>query len=368
MRDMLQSDNDNKEKKIKKLIELNDELENYFRSTIIPQLFIDANLILRKYSPSAMKHFKLKEVDIGRSIKEFTYNIRFSTFESDIKEVIQKKSVLEKEIETADKRWYQMNIVPYIVYKENKTNGVIMTFVDITERIRSFRELQRLNTDHETFIYLASHDLKSPLINIEELIKNLKEEIDTHNIKVIVSMLDTSVKNLRNVINELTEISKVEGNYKEDAESIYFEDILHDVRLAMKDQIKQAYAQITSEFNAQEIYFSKKNLRSIVYNLLSNAVKYRSHRRSLEILIKTEETPDYFIITVQDNGIGIEEDKKEMVFSQFARIRQNVEGTGVGLYIVKKIVENTGGKIELESEPDKGTTLKIYLRKYMPNA
>ncbi len=87
----------------------------------------------------------------------------------DIKGVIARNNILEKEIQTTDNRWYQMNILPYIIQKENKTNGVIITFIDITNRIKTLTEIQKLNADHDTFIYSVSHDLKAPLANIEGL-------------------------------------------------------------------------------------------------------------------------------------------------------------------------------------------------------
>src|SRR5690606_20258874 len=114
--------------KLEKLIELNDELENYFNNAIIPQLFVDANMILRKFTPAAMTHFKLSVSDVGRHIDEVSNNIRFPTIIDNINEVIVDNKDLEKEIQTTDKKWYQMNILPYIIRKQNRTNGVIITF------------------------------------------------------------------------------------------------------------------------------------------------------------------------------------------------------------------------------------------------
>lgn len=148
---------------LKELIELNDELENYFRNTIIPQLFVDADLILRKFTPPAMKQFSLKPEHIGRPMQEMVDNIRYSTIVDNILHVIKTEEIFEKEIQTTDLRWFQMNIIPYLVKKENKTNGVIITFVDITDRMKVLRDLEKLNASHEMFIYSVSHDLKAPL-------------------------------------------------------------------------------------------------------------------------------------------------------------------------------------------------------------
>src|SRR5690606_26149476 len=139
----------NEKQQIRELIDLNDELENYFNNTIIPQLFVDANMILRKFTPAAMKHFKLSDSDVGKHIDEVANNIRFPTIIENISEVIESGKDLEKEIQTTDKVWYQMNILPYIIKKENRTNGVIITFIDINDRIQILKGYEKLSRNYE---------------------------------------------------------------------------------------------------------------------------------------------------------------------------------------------------------------------------
>src|SRR3954466_6847094 len=101
----------NKSHQIEDLISRNEELENYFRNTIIPQLFVDADLILRKFTPPAMKQFSFSPHHIGRPMAEMVDNIRYSTITDNIQEVIETGEILEKEIQTTDMRWFQMNII-----------------------------------------------------------------------------------------------------------------------------------------------------------------------------------------------------------------------------------------------------------------
>ena len=160
-----------KDQQIKKLSELNDELENYFRNTIIPQLFVDADLKLRKFTPPAMKQFTLSGSDIGKSIHDIKENFRYPTITENIQQVIDSNEILEKEIQTTDFRWYQMNIIPYIRLKDNKTNGVIITFVEITQRVKDLKELEQVITQHEILIDTIAHDIKTPLTNLLLAIK-----------------------------------------------------------------------------------------------------------------------------------------------------------------------------------------------------
>ena len=357
--------------KIKELIELNDELENYFRNTIIPQLFVDANLILRKFTPPAMKQFSLNETHIGRPMEEMINNIRYSTIVENIQEVIQSEQIFEKEIQTSDMRWFQMNIIPYLIKKENRTNGVIITFVDITDRMKVLKELERLNASHETFIYSVSHDLKAPLANIEGLVQHLikssgelteKMGEDTKRQKFIAELLDKSVKSMRDIINELSEIVKIERNFKEQVETVYFENILREVEMMIKGKIIESQATLTYDIHVREIEFSRKNIRSILYNLISNGIKYQRPGQAPEIAITTGIKDEMLHISVSDNGIGIAKDQQDLIFTPFTRLEKNIEGTGIGLYLVKKIVENEGGQIFVSSKPGEGSKFDIYLK------
>jgi signal transduction histidine kinase len=95
---------------------------------------------------------------------------------------------------------------------------------------------------------------------------------------------------------------------------------------------------------------------------LSNAIKYRSINRPLKIKIKTYKENNFLILSITDNGLGINYNQQSKLFTMFKRLHSHVEGTGIGLYIIKRIVENNQGKIEVQSEEGKGTTFKVYLQ------
>ncbi|GHA66667.1 sensor histidine kinase [Pontibacter akesuensis] len=347
----------------RKLIELNDELENYFSNTIIPQLFVDADMILRKFTPPAMRHFRLSKADIGRHMDEVSSNIRFPTIIENIEEVIESNKDLEKEIQTTDKKWYQMNILPYIIRKENRANGVIITFIDINDRIEILKGYEKLNKSYESIIFSLSHDIKGPLSNIEGLIHLLKEirgeEADT---KEIIDMLSKSVGNLRKTVVELADIRESDTNFAKEAERVNFENLIEDAQLALKDKIHETGARFDMQINESEINLSRKNARSIIYNLMSNALKFKAPDRAPEIRIKTEKLNDYVLLSFSDNGLGIAEDKTDAVFERYVRLNNDVEGTGLGLFIVKRMVEDADGKIEVESSLGKGTTFRVFFK------
>jgi two-component system, OmpR family, phosphate regulon sensor histidine kinase PhoR len=354
----------NTEEVIQKLIEQNDELENYFRNTIIPQLFVDSNLILRKFTPPAMKQFNLLASDVGRSIMEIHDNFRYPSIIENIEAVINGHEILEKEIQTSDMRWYQMDIIPYVQKENNKVNGVIITFVEITFRIKDLKEQEKLISDHETLLDTLSHDIKNPLANLALAIEQFKIMglENQESFEKLLGIVERALSKMQGVIHELSETREQEHKYKAHNELLNFEHILEDVRLTLSEDIKASGAIITTGVQVSEITFSRRKLRSIIFNLINNAIKYRSPERKPEILIKTIRDNDYTVIYIIDNGMGIDESKQEAVFSKYYRLDNRIEGSGIGLYLVKELVTNAGGKIELESQLDKGTRVKISLK------
>jgi two-component system, OmpR family, phosphate regulon sensor histidine kinase PhoR len=347
---------------LEKLIELNDELENYFNNTIIPQLFVDANMILRKFTPAAMTHFKLSESDVGRHIDDVSNNIRFPTIIENIAEVIESSEGLQKEIQTTDKLWYQMNILPYIIRKENRINGVIITFIDIQDRIQILKGYEKLNRNYENIIHSISHDIKGPLSNIEGLIRLLKKTPESkEQNSLIIDMLGESVGNLRRTVQDLANIDN-DKEFAKEPERVNFGNVIEDAKLALRDKIAETHAAIRIQIGESEISFSRKNVRSIIYNLLSNALKYKKPDCTPIITISTEKSGEYIMLSMKDNGLGIAEDKQESIFDRYTRLHDNVEGTGVGLFIVKSMVEEMGGRIEVESKEGVGSTFIVYFR------
>lgn len=347
------------------LNDLNEDLENYFANTIIPQLYVDGNLLLRKFTPPAMKQFTLTHADINKNIHDVSDNIRYPTLIENIKEVIATGDILEKEVQTTDKRWFQMNILPYIVRKENRTNGVIITFVDITKRIAILNELEQLNAEHDTLLYTLSHDIKQPLSTIVLLADELVEaydDKDTEQFTTWIEMLKSASKNMKKLVEDFTNHIYVESAIPNADERLNIEDIFHDVLLALRNDIFNNGIEIKTEFNTSEIFFSRKNLRSIVFNLLNNAIKYKKTDETLEIFISTVKQEDYVVLSIKDNGLGIDPGNHKTIFDKFSRINPQIEGTGMGLYIIKRMISDKGGKIEVESQIGKGSIFNVYFK------
>lgn len=349
---------------ISELSELNEELENYFSNTIIPQLFIDADLVLRKFTPPAMKQFKLKYEFIGKHLSEIQENFRFPTFIENIKAVITSGDILEKEIQTTDMHWYQMNILPYLVRKENKTNGVIITFVDITSRVRDLKEQEKLITEHELLLDTIAHDIKNPLLALGLTIQMLKKlpEKSMERFPVLLENVERSLFQMKKVISDLVDTRWQEHRYQAEDELLDLQNIIEDVRISLAPQIIEAKATIKLEIEDSEITFVRRKLRSIIYNLLNNAIKYAHPERKPDILIRSYLEDEFMVICVLDNGIGISKVDRESIFEKFRQVELTSDGSGVGLYLVNTIIKAAGGKIIIESEQGKGSVFKVFLK------
>jgi PAS domain S-box-containing protein len=277
-------------------------------------------------------------------------------------EIIAKNKALataNKDLKSAEESLRQVNAELESRVNE-RTKEVLNEKLEIDKRNQ---ELSRINNDLDNFIYTASHDLKAPIINIEGLINIVKttEAYGNPETKDVIDMMVRSVERFKKTISELTEITKVQKSFESNAEWVELLPLINEVSEGLKPFIEETQAVIHKEFDPTcKIWFSRKNLRSILYNLLSNAIKYRSKQRIPAIKIYTELDSNYFVLNVEDNGLGISTHHIHKIFTMFKRLHDHVEGTGVGLYIVKRIVENAGGKIQVESELGKGTTFKIY--------
>jgi len=223
------------------------------------------------------------------------------------------------------------------------------------------KKLQRINEDHNTFIYSVSHDLNAPVSNISGLIIALDSMLESDNleIKKVLNLFNVSIQRLQETIGELSDITKIEKESSEEIqETIAINELLDEVKQSIEGMLTKSKAKIFTDIQVADIHFSKKNLRSILLNLLTNAIKYKSPERDPEIKLSTGRSGDFITLSIEDNGSGISKDKIGKLFSMFKRVHEDkdIEGAGIGLYLIKKMIENAGGRIKVESEEGKGST------------
>lgn len=255
-------------------------------------------------------------------------------------------------------------------------NGIIAVAIDINEQVAARREIEvmnkellAINADLDNFVYAASHDLKAPISNIEGLVLALTDYLSddtlaSEMVQELIALIHSSIDRFKKALCDLTEVAKIQREAGDDVAFINFKDVVGEVLLDFKSNLKKTGAIIETNISEEDaVRFSAKNIRSIVYNLISNALKYHAPDRPPRIRIFTEYTPETIMLAVADNGLGINMADEDKIFSMFKRLHDHVEGSGIGLYIVKRIVENAGGRIEVESRLGEGSIFKIYFRR-----
>lgn len=173
--------------------------------------------------------------------------------------------------------------------------------------------------------------------------------------------MKSSLKRFAITIKDLTAIVEAD---KESIDGAHVEvdifEVVENVKQDLSNLIVASNAKIEVICDDKlSVRFPKKSFKSIIYNLLSNAIKYRSPERAAVALVKMEKIDGKIHLAVTDNGIGIPLDRQDKVFTMFKRFHDHVEGSGLGLYIVKRMVDNANGQIKVNSTLNEGTTFTI---------
>ena len=299
--------------------------------------------------------------------------------------------------------WFTVNGEP-IFNAENKIIKWIGTFMDIhkeksfsqelekqvNERTKELTvakdnlifkndELQKMNKEMESFAYISSHDLQEPLRKIQTFVSRILEK-ENDNLsdsgKEYLRRMKVAGERMQQLIQDLLAYSRTKiSDIK--FESTDLETILKDIKDDLKDEIKQKSVIIETDKTCSiDVKVIPFQFRQLIYNLISNSIKFS--KADVQSVIKLvcevaegskmnyknlKPNQTYYHIKISDNGIGFKSDYKEKIFEIFQRLhgREEYTGTGIGLAIVKKIVDNHNGFITADGEPNKGATFNIYI-------
>lgn len=235
------------------------------------------------------------------------------------------------------------------------------------ERVALNAELQSRNLELERFTYTVSHDLRSPLITIRGFVGLLQQDAaasDAERLQKDVQRIVTATEKMQQLLNELLELSRV-GRVTNPMRSLPFRQIVEEALERVQGPIESRGARIKIQDALPAIFGDPTRLIEVVQNLVDNAVKFMGGEPNplVEIGAAGDDAEGRTIFFVRDNGIGIDPQFHEQVFGLFNKLNVNSEGTGVGLALVKRIIEVHGGKIWVESAGANGSTFYFSLPK-----
>ena len=235
------------------------------------------------------------------------------------------------------------------------------------EREKILSNLAQRNRDLEQFSYIISHNLRSPLANILGLTNLLEEnssETDRNNL--IIRNLHRASENLDNIIKDLSEILQVRKQVQEEKQSLKFSELVESIKVSIENLITEKFVTIETDFSQiDEIKTLKSYSYSIFYNLILNSIHYSQKEKTPMIQIRSNKLLNKIEIVFKDNGIGIDLEKYgNQIFGLYKRFHFDIEGKGIGLYIIKTQIELLGGSIRIESNVGEGTTFIIEIPYY----
>jgi len=235
---------------------------------------------------------------------------------------------------------------------------------ELNERKGLIAELEAKNSELERFTYTVSHDLKSPLFTIRGFLGYLEQDAFAGNherVKADMERITSATEKMQMLLNDLLELSRV-GRLKNESVSIPFEELARDAVALVQGRIMERGVAVHIDSNLPLIFGDRQRLLEVLQNLIDNASKFMGDQKEPRIEVGHMGNEDGKpVFYVRDNGIGILPEHFERVFGLFNKLDVKSDGTGIGLALVKRIVEVHGGRIWVESEAGKGTTFYFTL-------
>ena len=264
----------------------------------------------------------------------------------------------------------------YVFSSEKDTFAVV--FNDVTDKIKAEEavrqlnkelsarvlELEAKNTELEQFTYTVSHDLKAPIITIKGFLGFLEKDIfdgKQEHVHKDVMRIDEAVDKMHRLLSELLELSRI-GRVINEPHHVQFEEIVRDAMEIVHGRFEKKGITLHIQPGLPIVHVDRPRLTEVLQNLLDNAAKYMGAQSDPHIEIGQHgEDNGKPIFFVRDNGIGIAPEYHDRIFGLFNKLDPKSEGTGIGLALVKRIVEVHGGRVWLESEQEKGSTFYFTL-------
>jgi len=265
--------------------------------------------------------------------------------------------------------WLESRMVP-IIDSAGEVQSVMTITIDVTDSINYQKQIEQQNQDLNDFAYMVSHDLKAPIFTIHGMADALRDDYSSalpQDAKDLLIFITDAAKRLDKLVASVLEYSAL-SNANETQAEVCLNDTINQVLSDYKEQLKPIEAKFTITENLPSIKADPIRVYQVFSNLIGNAIKYRNRNRPLNVQVTFRTLPPHLVqIEVKDNGIGIPGNKLKEIFRPYRRAHGgDIEGSGVGLACVKKIVEKLGGQVSVLSIEEQGSSFFLTLPLFKP--
>ncbi|MGO4920683.1 ATP-binding protein [Maribacter spongiicola] len=245
----------------------------------------------------------------------------------------------------------------------------VTNVIDVIQQLKSSQtsltevneNLKKKNQDLEDFSFVAAHDLRAPLTNLKSLMRMaLESDITFNEVMPIVEKMNVVTKVMCDKITGLNMVIATKSNFGASKTRLEFSEVVGKLKTSYSKEIIEGRTIIKEDYSAcPSINYNKIQLEGVLQTLMSNALKYRHPKRKLSIKIETKDVNGRVQLSFKDNGLGFEQEFSDKIFALFKRLHTHVDGLGVSLYIMKTIIDENGGTIDVLSQVNKGTEFII---------
>jgi signal transduction histidine kinase len=225
----------------------------------------------------------------------------------------------------------------------------------------AFEELSRRNFELDQFLYKVAHDIRAPITSLKGLVHLMEQEGLAPALQGYLDHMKGSIRRLDGFIRNMYTYASIEQKPLS-FEPLDFEALLAEIAYELKEALNERKVTLDYKILGKQQPFAgdKVRLHTILHNIISNSIQYVDEKKERhEIKVEVKDLPRLAKLKIEDNGSGIDPHLQDKVFDMFFRGDERSKGAGLGLYIVKQIIEQLQGKIELKSKPGEGTSIEI---------
>ena len=345
------------------------DMQNVLFSTDVPTIFLDTNLNIRFFTPTASSIFRVITSDVGRPLEDLVALTKDDQWTDEAKTVLKTYEKIEREVSGKDGQWFLRRIQPYR-NDGGQVAGVVITYVDITERKRinaallnATRDAERANRAKSRFLAAASHDLRQPLQALSLLNDLMARSKRPSEVARLTNLLDGTLKSMTELLDTLLDVTRIDsGTIRPHMRPVAIGPIIQRLTEEFRPQCEVKGLTLSSVPSNAWVKTDPQLLEQILRNLLSNAMKYT---RNGGILLGCLRKGPALSIRVYDSGIGFEESESKAIFDAYYQVDGSTStsrtGLGLGLSIVQRLAQLMKHPVTVQSTPGRGSVFMISL-------